>query len=126
MADMHVMTGDGEKWTIVMHIAVPNTDNSVGMNHRSALMRSEYGVVDGRRTILPEGNLAGQITAAEEALLDSGALYEHVGTFMVESGSSSNAELRASIREFYAREKDTVQDRLATCLRYFGHTESAS
>lgn len=126
MSDMHVMTGNGETWTIVMHIPVPNTNNAVGVNHRTALVNSGYGVTDGRRTILTQGSGVGEISAAEEALLDNGVLYEHVGSFLAESGGTSNSDLQASIREFYDTERTTVLNRLAACFRYYGHTESAS
>ena len=129
MADMYILTGNNSiDWTIVMHFDVPDTNNAVGINHREALVNSGIGQgEDGRRTILPTGDdTGGTISAAEEALLESGARFEHVGSFRAESGGASNAELRASIREFYAAENASVQARIGSQLRYFGHTESAS
>ena len=130
MADIYVLTGNNSnEWTLVMHFAVPNTNNAVGINYRTALVNSGIGLnaETGRRTILPTGDdLGGTISAAEEALLDSGARFEHVSSYPIESGGTSDTQLRASIREQYAAENTSVQARVASRLRYFGHTESAS
>jgi len=129
MADMYILTGNNaNEWTIVMHFAVPDTNNAVGINHRTALVNSGIGLGEGgRRTILPTGDdTDGTISAAEEALLDDGSRFEHVASYRVESGGTSNALLQSAIREFYAAENEAVQADVASRLRYFGHTESAS
>ena len=130
MADIYVLTGNNSnEWTLVMHFDVPDTNNAVGINHRDALVASGIGLntETNRRTILPTGDdLGGTISTAEEALLDSGARYEHVGSFRAESGGTSNAALQASIREFYAAQNTRSQQDIGSRLRYFGHTESAS
>ena len=43
MSDMHVLEGDGTKWRIVMHFAVPNANNLVNVNYRTALVNSGLG-----------------------------------------------------------------------------------
>lgn len=129
MADMHILQGNNSnEWTIAMHFVVPNTNNAVGVNHRTALINSGIGLNPdtNRRTVMPTGDgTNGTISVAEEALLDSGALFESVGSFRAESGGTSNLELQASIREFYASENDRALAANASVLRYFGHTESA-
>ncbi len=130
MADIYILTGNNSNtWTVVMHFAVPNTNNAVGVNFRDALVASGIGLdtETNRRTILPTGDdTGGTISTAEEALLDSGARFEHVSSYRIESGGTSNADLQASIREFYTAENTRVQNVNANVLRYFGHTESAS
>ena len=129
MADMYILTGNNSNtWTVVMHFAVPNTNNAVGINFRTALVNSGIGKgEDGRRTILPTGDdLGGTISAAEETLLDSGARFEHVTSLRVESGGTSDANKRAILRNFYASTNVAVQASVGSRLRYFGHTESAS
>lgn len=131
MADMHVLTGAGRRWTVAMHFTVPNTNNSVGVNFRTALAASGIGRqvnADGslgRRSILASGTGAGEITTAEEALLDSGQLFEHVAAFLVESDGTAPAKLRTTLREFFATENATAQARIGERLKYFGHTESS-
>ncbi|MEK0324959.1 MAG: hypothetical protein QQN63_04580, partial [Nitrosopumilus sp.] len=82
MADMYILTGNNaNEWTIVMHFTVPDVDNAVGINFRTALVNSGIGLntETGRRTVLPTGDdTGGTISAAEEALLDSGARFEVV------------------------------------------------
>ncbi len=132
MADMHILDGDGSTWRIVMHFTVPNVNNSVGVNFRTALVNSNIGrkVNDdgtfGRRTILVSGTGEGEITTAEEALLNNGTLFEHVTDFPVESSSTTVPALRQTVRDFFALENDRIQERIGARLRYFGHTESAS
>ncbi len=124
MADMHVLesSGDGLSWKIVMHFAVPDTNNAVSVNHRTALVNSGVGGT----TVLVEGTGPGQILTAEKALIDTGEIFEHVAEFRVESGGTSTAQLRASIQGFYAAEKSRMLALLQSRLRYYGHTESES
>lgn len=128
MADINIMTGNNAgEWTIVMHFPVPDTDNAVGVNFRTALLNSGLGLQEnGRRTILASGTGPGQITTVEEAQLDSGAIYEHSASFRAESGGTGNAVLQASVREFYVAQNASVQLSIGSKLRYFGHTMSAS
>jgi hypothetical protein len=121
MADMHVITGRDEKWSIVMHFAVPDSNNAVAVNYRTAIINSGIG---GSTVLIAGDGTNGTIVAAESANIDSGAVYEHVVPFIVESGGTSNAELRATLRALYASEETTVINRLKKQLRYFGHTES--
>ena len=129
MADMHILRGNNSnEWTIVMHFEVPDTNNAVGINYRTALVNSGIGLNDsGRRTVLPTGDgTGGTISVIEEALLDSGARYENVGSYRVESGGTSNAQLMSAIQSFYASENERLTAANESVLRYFGHTESAA
>ncbi len=124
MSDIHVLDGgiDGKSWRVAMHFDVPDTDNNVGMNHRAALVASGIG----GETVLPDGDgTNGTVIAAEKALIESGGRYEHVVTIpALESGGTTSAQLRTSIRHFYGRKKTDVLNGLAMRLKYFGYTES--
>jgi len=122
MADIHVLAsgGDGLSWRVAMHIAIPNTSNAVAVNHRTALVNSGLG----GKTVMVEGVGPGQITTAEKAQIELGAIFEHIADFRVESGGTSNLDLRAAIRELYAIETSRMIDVLQSRLRYYGHTES--
>lgn len=129
MADITVLTGNNSnEWTLVLHFPVPDVNNSAGINFRTALVSSGIGKQEGgRRTVLPPGNgIGGTISTAEEAQLDAGERFEHVKSFRAESGGTSNAQLRSSFRGCYASENVKVQANMASRLRYFGHTESAT
>jgi len=126
MADIQIIdgSGDGESWRVAFHLDVPNVNNDVGVNFRTALINSGIGLnLDtNRRTILPSGTGPGQITTAEEALLDNGTLFERVVMIPAESGGKTNAQRLATVREYYAREDDDQQQQIGEKLRYFGFT----
>lgn len=120
MADIHVRTGEGQQWIVVMHLAVPNANNDIGVNYRDALVASGIGGT----TVMTEGVAAWEILTAEKADVEAGVLHEHVATFPIESGGKTVPQLRASLREFYAVEEARVIEVLKARLRYFGHTET--
>ena len=130
MADMHVLSGDGSNYRVVMHFAVPGGSNAVGVTWVAALLASLTTIDDLGNTVLPPTVLldgdgtGGTITAAEKALIEAGTLHEHSRTFRIESGGTSNAELRAALWEFYSQEKTRLTGNLQVNLKYFGHTES--
>lgn len=120
MADMHVLDGDGQRWRVAMHFPVPDANNAVGVNYRTALVNSGLGGT----TVMAEGTDPGEINATEKADVQSGAVFEYIASFLVESGGTSNAQLRDSLRQFYTTEKNGILTRLQDRLRYYGHTES--
>ena len=63
MADMHVLTGNGSKWRVVMHFAVPGGNNAAGVSWADALVNSGLGGM----TEMAEGTGPGQIAAAEKS-----------------------------------------------------------
>lgn len=121
MADMHVLNGgESGTWRIAMHFPIPNTNNAVGVNRRTALINSR----EGGTTVLEEGIGPGQITAAEKASIEAGAVHEYIAEFRIESGGTAPSDLRASIRQFFSAEKARILAILDSRLRYFGHTET--
>lgn len=121
MADMHILKGDGKKWSIVMHFTVPAGNNANGVSWVDALVGSGLAV-----TKLTEGTSGWEVSTTEKASIEAGDVYEHQSAFLVESGGTTTAQLRASIREFYTARKAAVIARLKVQLRYFGHVESES
>ena len=121
MADMHVLAGNGlHIWTLIMHFPVPDVDNEVGINYRTALVNSGLG-----GTTMTEGVGPGQISVAEKAQIDAGEIYEHSIQFLAESGADTLPELLAAAQEAYAREHARVTARFAKQLRYYGFEGSA-
>lgn len=126
MADMHVMTGDGKSWDVIFHIAVPDANNTVGVNWRTALVNSGLGGT----TQLTEGvgpELAqGRISSTEKAQVEAGELIEKRIAFRVEGNGNSLAAVRANLRTRYTRVSAAVLADLQAQLKYFGHTEEES
>ena len=121
MAHIHVLTGDADgNVSVAMHFAVPNQNNSVGVNYRTALVNSQIG----GSTRLPAGSGPGQITTAEKTQVENGEVHEQVFNFPVGSGGTAAAELRSSLRALYLARKQSVLAALQERLNFFGHTES--
>ena len=121
MSDIHVLTGYAGHHKIVVHGAMPDATNAVGVNWRTALVRSGVG----GRTSLPDGDgLGGTITAAEKAKVESGELFEQEARFPLESGGTTPDELRQTLQAFCTRERTTHLGELQSRLRYYGYTTS--
>lgn len=119
MADIHVLAGgsDCKSWRVAMHFAVPDQENAVGVGYREALVASGVGGT----TTLTEGDGPGQITSTEKAQIEAGERYEDIVTVpKLESGGTEPAQLLASARLFYQRQKADILNQLAARLRYFG------
>ena len=130
MSDMHALGSDRNGYRVVMHFDVPAGDNAVGTSWTDAILavkgKDDLGNTALPKTVLQDGDgiVAGTISAAEKAEIEAGTRHEFVDSFPIESGGTSNADLRASLREFYASEKARLTDNLQTQLKYVGHTES--
>jgi hypothetical protein len=120
MAAIHVLSGaeTGGSFQVVFHFPVPDTNNSVGVNYRAALVASGKG----GSTRLTEGTGPGEITTAEKAQIESGAVYEHSRTIQQSGGDLSTPNLLAEVRSFYSRDKGDLTARIAVALQYFGYT----
>ena len=123
MANWHALTGkdDANSFTIVYHLAVPNSNNAVAINYRTALVNSGLG----GRTILPDGDgTGGTISAAEKTSIQSGALYEYVEPFATNPGQNL-ATLQAAVDARWTALSNAggaFLTALANRLKYFGAT----
>jgi len=121
MSDMHVIDGDGSSWSIVMHFTTPSGNNDVGVSWVTAVINSSLAQTTG----LPDGDgTAGTIDTTEKANVAAGITYEHLATFPLESGGTTTAQLRTTLRTFYTAEKSRITAQIKRRLRYFGHNES--
>lgn len=118
MAHWHARMGDadGNSFQVLFHIPIPNVNNRVGVNYRTALTRSGVGGT----TVMAEGNSPGLITTAELAQITSGALYEHAETIHTNPGETA-AQLQARIDARFTVLVGIIQAHLANRLAYFGH-----
>lgn len=124
MSDIHVLAGDGRgKFSVVMHFAVPDANNSAGgggVSWRTALINSGIG----GSTSMTIGDGPAQITQAEADLIAAGELYEHRANFPLESAGTVPASQQAALRALCVRKKAATIADLQRRLKYFGHTES--
>ena len=121
MADIHILAGDGRKhWRVVFHLDVPDADNDVGVNYRTALANSGLGGT----SVMAEGTGPGQITTAELALVAAGQVYECVESVRSDTRGQTEASQRAALKAAYAKAETDILARLQRQLKYFGYTES--
>lgn len=119
MADIHVLLAaeTGDSIQVVFHFPVPDINNAVGVNYRTALVASGKG---GTST-MTEGTGPGQITSAEKVLIEAGQVYEHPRTISRGKFESAGTPLEA-VRHFYGQDKADYTNRIATALKFFGFT----
>jgi hypothetical protein len=74
MANLHILSQDEQRVRAVLHVDIPAANNAAGVSWRSAVLRNGFGT-----TILPDGDgTLGTVSAAEKALIQSGARVEIV------------------------------------------------
>lgn len=125
MADMHVIDGDGQSsWKVVMHFDIPDIDNDVSVNYRTALANS--GIVDSvSPSVLPDGDgTVGSISAAEKTDLTDGVKYEHVVSINLDGTGTTNASRIANLKSVYASTETQVINSLKRRLKLFGHNQA--
>ena len=121
MSDIHVLTGRHRTWQLVMHIAVPDQNNAIGISYRSALVESGLG---GTTQLLDGDGTNGTISAAEKVLIEAGEVLECSADYVLESGGTSNAQLLATLDEFYTTRKPSILGNFQEQLRYYGFTRN--
>lgn len=120
MADYHVLTGrsDGNAYTVVHHLPIPNVTNRAGVSVRTALANSGLG----GKTSLPDGDgSAGSISAAEKASILAGELWEYSEQVDTHPGETA-AKLRDRIDARHTALASSLVTLLGNELAYFGFT----
>lgn len=114
MADYHILAADryGNSFGIVMHFPVPDQLNQAGYNYRQALLEYQGGAPI--QSALPDAG-------AEQALLDTGALYEEVHHF--HSNPAQNLpDKRAQLDAMYLQRLSEGQLELQRILSFWGYS----
>ena len=119
MASAHVLERREGRVRIVLHFAVPSGNNAAGIPWSTALVNS--GLVTSSRLLAGDG-IAGTISAAEQASLAAGALYEVVEEVKLLSAGSTANQLNAFIDTHWNRRRTEVLAELQRTLNYFGRT----
>lgn len=115
---IHVLTGDGIAYSVVIHAPVPAGNNLAGVPWSTAIQNS------GKNTsVLPTGNGPGQIAAAELAQIQAGTLVEAVLSFG-DNPSWTQAERIAELDRQASRLVQDTLNRLQDELKYFGATRA--
>lgn len=82
MANVHVLNNNDADYTVVMHIPIPQSNNTAGVSWQTVVANSGRGGT----TILKDGDgTKGTISSAEKAQITSGAIVEVVMTLRLGS-----------------------------------------
>ena len=110
MANVHVLTIDGNEVSVVMHFNIPNTNNAASVNWRTIAARF-FGT-----TTLPDGDgTAGTISTAEKASVVAGSIVEQTQTFKLGTNSPTGPQIDAA---FSAAQTQWLADFQARYNRY--------
>lgn len=118
MSDMHVREGDGNRVHVIFHFPVPTGNNLVGVSWVNALGASSP------TTVLTEGTNPWEILTAEKALIESGAVLEHVLNIPMEAGRDTEVKVTRALQDQYARAKAELQPIMNRRFRLYGMTAS--
>lgn len=122
MADMHIIAGGGGGfWKVAMHFPIPDVVNNVGVNYRTALVNSGLASV----SVLDSGaGTEGTISAAEEAQLAAGEVFEHIEDMFLDGPGMTDAIRVALLKTEYAKKDSEVLAELQQKLKFFGHNQA--
>ncbi len=118
MSTYHVMDADrsGDP-LIVMHLAVPAGNNSVGVPWRTLVVNLKENT-----TSMTIGDGPCQITQAEANLIATGEVWEASQRYTLSSAGPTIQEKAAALAAFVADRQELALARMATRLQYTGYT----
>lgn len=114
MAKVHVLTGDGGVYNLVLHIPISAGNNGAGQPWRTCLVNSGLGGITALRT----GTGPGQISAAELAQVAAGEVYEV--SAVIQTQGISAAGLGAAVDALAAQISAEKLIELQKALQWFG------
>ena len=116
MAKIHVLTGDGAAYTLVIHIPIPVGVNAGGRSWYACLVNSGLGGA----TQLKTGTGPGQISTAELAQIQAGEVYETTTTINVQGIVA--ADMGGAVDALVAQISAEALTALEKALNWFGVT----
>jgi hypothetical protein len=111
MSNYHILNGskNGNQFTVVFHVSIPNVNNEVGVNYRAAIVQA--GTVTSQVPF---------IDAGEQSQIDAGELVEESYRFTTHSGETL-AQKRDRLDAIYPVAVTRVQDEWAKRFSYWGY-----
>jgi len=120
MADYHILAGDryGNQYTVAYHIPVPNVNNEVGVNYRTALVEWLGGA-----SVI--ASAVPFIDSAELTQLQAGELFE-VSEAFYSNPSETLIQRRDRLDVRYSQLVTTTQTVLQRMLGYWGYSRDVA
>ena len=111
MAHYHILevNQDGDGARVAFHIPVPNSDNKVGVNMRTAL--SQFRSTSSRVPF---------IESAENSLIVDGSIFEHIETVLFDP-EATDAVKQQAIVDRATTLHSTFPDKVRAILDYWGY-----
>ena len=118
MSDYHILTvsDDGNSMRVAAHISVPDVNNDVGVNYRTALVQMLGG---------EQVSAVPFIEATEQDALNAGELYEYSASFHTWPGETT-IQKRDRLDVLYGETVTRIQAVLAYRLSYWGYSRDVS
>lgn len=116
MSNYHILKTATNMKTVnaVFHVPIPNANNEVGMNWRTAVIESQGGA-DNITSVL------GNISSDELTALKNGSIYEHVVSVKLGSLNLTNAERLAKVEDTYISTKASIIAEKQITLNFYGY-----
>ena len=116
MADYHILGADnaGNAHSVVFHVVIPNQDNNVGYNYRTAIVEYQGGTAS-IDSVVPF------IDGTELTQLQSGELWEVQAIFHSRPGESL-AEKQARLDVMFSDVSSAEISKLQNVLGFWGHS----
>lgn len=108
MSALHVLERTERGYRCAIHKPVPAGGNAAGVSWATVLVNSGLA-----KTVLIEGDGPGQITAAEKAQIESGAVVEAVLDIPLGSGGMTLAQVAAIVQDEWSAWASRFQSRYA-------------
>jgi hypothetical protein len=123
MANMHVRGRTPRGYSVVCHFAIPNSNNDVGLNYRTAYARSKGTLT----SVLPDGDgTLGTISAAEKTSVTQAApaLAESVQEFQIPDdwGALNGTQRQALLDAWYTQASAEWTAGNGVLLQFWGFT----
>lgn len=114
MSNFHILNSHEKdhRVRVAFHIAVPNANNSVGVNYRTAL--TQYKPLTESAVPWLAADFSSELTQ-----LQNGELYEHVTDVKYDAGKTDGEKLTA-ITSAYTSFNSSVKTKLQKILKYWG------
>ena len=114
MSNYHIIQADtqGNRFTVVMHIPIPNQTNEVGVNYRTAVVEYQGGAPIS--SVLPS-------IGSEQTQLDAGELVERVYPFY-SNPNETLLQKRDRLDTMFGEKVTEVQGELQKVLSYWGYS----
>lgn len=117
MAGFNVLTGRNNLYTVVVHVATPNGNNSAGVPWATAVINSGLNT-----TIMSSGTGVGQISSTDAAAIAAGTLVE--GSFdWHDDPNWTNPQRVANITTLASQYSNDLLNSLADRLKFFGYSQ---